>query len=82
MWRLTLSAIFIVLLFIGNARTSREYLTDYSRPGCLHVCRSRILSMPYPGILSKIIADLLFTGPRLVVYAFRLATHPKTKFPF
>jgi hypothetical protein len=86
-WRLILSSIFIVLLFIGNARTDREYLGDYPRRnyrgigiGTQAGVAGALLSLlAYPGASTRMISDLLFSGPRLVVYACRTAVHPFSK---
>jgi hypothetical protein len=79
-WRLALSSLFIALLFFGNARASREYLSDYSRrnyPGGgtgmqAGLLGSLVCLLAYPETSSKMISDLLFTGPRLVVYSRRM----------
>src|SRR2546430_15474822 len=67
---------FLVLLFIGNARTSREdprTLPDsngapFILPSGLVGGLARLL--PYPDADSRTIADWCFTGPRLVVAAW------------
>jgi len=67
---------FLVLLFVGNARTSRDYLASLpkrnyvpseSMPGGIFGALGSLLA--YPGASSRMIADLLFTGPRLVIAA-------------
>jgi hypothetical protein len=83
-WRLALSSIFIVLLFFGNARTSRDYLSDYARRdyhgqalGAMAGLSGALACLlAYPGTSAKMISDLLFTGPRLVIFASQLAAHP------
>src|SRR6266478_6400772 len=78
-WRLTLSGVFIVLLFIGNARTSREYLGSYPRddypvsPAALGGSLAVVWLLSHSEATSKMICDLLYTGPRLVVGAWNLA---------
>lgn len=79
-WRLALSSIFIVLLFIGNARTSRQYLSDYSERnypgpaiGATGLVGSLLCLLAFPETSTKMISDLLFTGPRLVAYSCRKA---------
>jgi hypothetical protein len=79
-WRLLLSSVFIVLLFVGNARTSREYLSNYPKrnyPGpalaASGLAGSLLCLLGYPQTSAKMICDLLYTGPRLVVYACRNA---------
>jgi hypothetical protein len=81
-WRLILSAVFIVLLFIGNARTSREYLSDYAErnyPGpalaATGLIGSLLCLLGYPETSAKMICDLLYTDPRLIVYACRTAVN-------
>ena len=82
-WRLILSSIFIFLLFIGNARTAREYLADYPKRNYrgigigtqAGVAGAMVSLLAYPGASTRMISDLLFTGPRLVVYACRKALH-------
>jgi hypothetical protein len=82
-WRLVLSSIFILLLFIGNARTDREYLADYPRRNYrgidigtqAGVAGALVSLLAYPGASTRMISDLLFTGPRLIVYACRRAAH-------
>lgn len=86
-WRLVLSSIFIVLLFIGNARTSREYLADYPRRNYrgigigtqAGVAGALVSLLAYPGASTRMISDLLFTGPRLVAYACRKAVRSLNK---
>jgi hypothetical protein len=70
------SSMFIVLLFRGNARTSREYLgtlprRNYPGPGLglLGLPGALISLLAYPGASARMTADVLFTGPRLVVIA-------------
>jgi hypothetical protein len=80
-WRLVLSSLFIILLFIGNARTSREYLADYPTRNYrgigvgmqAGVAGALVSLLAYPGASTRMISDLLFTGPRLVVYACQRA---------
>lgn len=86
-WRLVLSTIFIGLLFLGNARTDREYLADYPRRNYrgigigtqAGVAGALVSLLTYPGASTRMISDLLFTGPRLVVYACRTAIHSFNK---
>ncbi len=76
----------MVLLFIGNARTSDEYLTDYSLT--TGTATDDIVTICVPGFgttsnvnplapdsfhsIVKILSAVLFIGPRLVVFALRL----------
>ena len=72
-WKLALSSSFIVLLFIGNARSSREYLGTYPRddypvsPAIYGGGLSLLWLLKHSEASSKMICDLLFTGPRLVL---------------
>ena len=67
--------VFLGLLFLGNARTSREYLSDLSldqaAPPALvwHAGVAGALSALAfnPDASAKLITDILYTGPRLVV---------------
>jgi hypothetical protein len=79
-WRLALSSLFMVLLFFGNARTGREYLSEYAhrdyrgqgmgmQAGLLGALGTLLA---YPQESSKMISDLLFTGPRLITYSWRM----------
>jgi hypothetical protein len=81
-WRLAVSSLFILLLFFGNARTNREYLSDYARrdyrgqgigmqAGLLGALGSLLA---YPQESSKMISDLLFTGPHLIACSWRTLT--------
>jgi hypothetical protein len=84
--RLWISAIVIVLLFIGNATTDRAYLesysfttgTSYDKPVSIHVSRVGLGSTINPlapdsaHSYVKIVTTLLFSGPRLITAAWRL----------
>jgi hypothetical protein len=71
-------SVFLVLLFIGNARTSREYLSEYGEfppPGPRYYLA---LPLGAPGSLllnprasAKLITNLLYIGPRLIVCSGR-----------
>ena len=79
------SLVFVILLFVGNARTSREYLTEYSfttgtasdTPVSFYVpglgVASNINPLAPDTIRShvKMITDVLYTGPRVVVWGIR-----------
>ena len=56
-----MTVFFLILLFIGNARTSREYLGDLPRVWWT----SNPLSPATANAVGKIITDLLYSGPRL-----------------
>jgi len=77
-WRLALSGAFIVLLFIGSARTSREYLGSYPRddypvsPATLGGGLALVWLLSHSEASSKMICDLLYTGPRLIAGAWNL----------
>jgi hypothetical protein len=82
-WRLAASGIFIVLLFIQHFRTSRWYWGTYpkddyvSMPGLqarAGVTGSLVTLLAYPEASANMIADILLTGPRLVMGSFQLAT--------
>jgi len=79
-WRLGLSAAFIALLFIGNARTSREYLSAYPKdnyrpsPAVFGGSLALIWLLGHSEASSKMISDLLFTGPRCVMAGLDLGS--------
>jgi len=64
-----------VLLFIGNARTSREYLSNYTvahpaSPALINVAGlggSLLTLLANPDTSGKMITDILYTGPRLII---------------
>jgi hypothetical protein len=66
-WLVVASALFLALLFIANATTDREYLGRL--PKVTWSAQSPAAMFDAAG---KIITDLLFTGPRLVVSTPRL----------
>jgi hypothetical protein len=82
----TISAVFLVLLFVGNARTDREYLEEISVTTGTFTDEVVTLYVPGVGFASninplapdtlhsgvKIITTLLYSGPRAVVAALRL----------
>jgi hypothetical protein len=83
--RLLISGAFLILLFIGNARTSRDYLTAYEistvdgrEPYTIYLpevgmtSNLNFLDPKTVNSMTKIIAQLLFIGPRLFVAATRL----------
>ena len=83
--RLLISSAFLVILFIGNARTDRDYLTSYEvktvdgrEPYTIDVPEVGILSnlnffSPATiNSLTKVIAQLLFIGPQLISASWRL----------
>jgi hypothetical protein len=84
--RLIISGIGLGILFIGNARTDREYLSSYS-VDTLDGREAYTIQVPNVGIVSnlnflspntvnsmtKVIAQLLFIGPRLINASWRQA---------
>jgi hypothetical protein len=71
----TVAAMFVVFLFIESARVSRKYLTGFSRRErwpSRSVDRSGgfVNLLVYSDISSRLIADALLTGPRLVTGAW------------
>src|SRR5882724_11219450 len=73
-WRLALSFLFVLLLFPGNARRTREPFTEYPpkldprrdvswRSGRL---AAEISTLRHPVLTAKLMTDLLFIGPRLM----------------
>jgi len=85
------SMIVVLLLFIGNARTDREYLSEFSitsgtvsdqivvfyLPGVGVVSNANPLSPDYLHNAVKMITDISFSGPRLAVAACRAAARAK-----
>jgi len=76
--RLAGAGLFIVLLFIGNARTNRWYLGDYSETqfSSFGIPRSELMGafdclLVYPGTSSKMIAGILCISPRLLTASWR-----------
>jgi hypothetical protein len=73
-WIPAISTFFLILLFIENLRTSRDYLGSYK-------LQNRVMPanglwdalgtlLVNPEATGKIVADMLFTGPRLVTWSF------------
>jgi len=70
-------SLFLILLFIENIRTSREYLDSYSLKQPVSpsltvmagVTGALITLLANSDASGKIIADLLFSGPRLIIYS-------------
>jgi hypothetical protein len=68
-------SVFLGLLFIGNARTSREYLSSYtlSHPAppylvlATGIGGSLLSLLANPSASGKMITDILYSGPRLIV---------------
>lgn len=75
------SVTFVGILFWGNARLSREYLGTFPKRrypgpglGWIGLPGALVSLLAYPGASTRMIADLLFTGPRLVMIAWSNAT--------
>src|ERR1044071_1863513 len=66
----------LVLLFVGNATTNREDLANLPKrnytayPSGAGLLGALGFLLAYPGASSRLIVDILFTGPRLVVAAW------------
>jgi len=84
--RRILAGVWMVILFIGNVRTDREYLSSYTVdtlgggeaftvqvPNVGMVSNLNFLSPNTVNSMSKVIAQLLFIGPRLITASWRLA---------
>jgi hypothetical protein len=70
-------SLFLILLFIENFRTSREYLNSYVlqnpvSPGTIVIAGlggALIALLANPDASGKIISDMLFVGPRITTYS-------------
>lgn len=84
--RMILAGVWVALLFVGNARTDREYLSSYTVdtfgggeaytidvPNVGIVSNLNFLSPNTVNSMTKVIAQLLFIGPRLITASWRLA---------
>lgn len=73
-WIPGISSFFLVLLFVENFRTSRDYLGSYKLQNrvmpVMGLSDALAALLANPEATGKIIADMLFTGPRLVTWAF------------
>jgi len=70
-----IAALFVVFLFIENARVNRKYLTGFSRRDrwparSVDWTGGFVNLLVYSDISSRLIADALLTGPRLVTGAW------------
>jgi hypothetical protein len=79
--RLVLSGVFILLLFIQYFRTDPSYWGEYPKrdyvtaPGLqmqAGVIGGLGFMLAYPGASANMVADILLSGPRLVIGAYRL----------
>ena len=89
--RVSAGLLALVLLFIGNARTDREYLSEYSLTPGTTSDEIVVFHLPTVGMVSnlnplapdytrnavKMIVDISFSGPRLAVAALRAARKAK-----
>ncbi len=84
--RMIVSGVGLAILFIGNARSDREYLSSYAVdtldggpaytiqvPNVGIVSNLNFLSPNTVNSMTKVIAQLLFIGPRLISASWRLA---------
>lgn len=83
---LIICTVFMVLLFVGNARTDREYLTEYSFTTGTFSDKVVTFYVPGAGLVSninplapdsmhsivKFITNCLYTGPRAITAALRM----------
>ena len=89
--RVGVGLLVLVLLFIGNARTDPEYLSEFSLTPSLAGDQAVVFYLPAVGMVSnlnplapgqtrnavKMITDLSFSGPRLAVAAWRAVQKAK-----
>jgi len=75
------SLMFLALLFWSNRRISREYLNTYPRreypgagSGWIGLPGALVSLLAYPGASTRMITDVLLTGPRLATIAWSNAT--------
>ncbi|HRX84898.1 MAG TPA: hypothetical protein P5572_07765 [Phycisphaerae bacterium] len=80
-----IAGVFLALLFVGNIRTDRQYLTEFSVTAGTYNSEVVTFYLPHMGLVSninplapdtmhtgvKIITSLLYTGPRVIVAAWR-----------
>lgn len=80
-WRLILSGVFLLLLFVQHFRTSQWHWGDYAEadyvaaPGLqavTGVSGSLVSLLAHPGASANMIADMLLSGPRLVTGSWKL----------
>ena len=85
MVRIGVGLLVLVLLFIGNAQTDPEYLSEFSLTPGLTGDQAVVFYLPALGVVSpdqtrnaaKMITELGFSGPRLAVAAWRAARKAK-----
>jgi hypothetical protein len=75
-WRLIISGIFILLLFIQHVRTSPWHWGNYPQRDDYSFIAGHVLGpwalLRYPGASANMIADILLSGPRLVTGTWTL----------
>lgn len=80
-WRLMVSGVFVVLLFVQHLRTSPWYWGDYPQDDYVSApylqARAGVLGglafmLRYPGASANMIADILLSGPRLISGSWNL----------
>jgi len=75
-WRLVISGVFVILLFVQHFRTSEWHWGDYPRRDDYSLLAGHVLGpwalLRYPGASANMIADILLSGPRLVTGAWTL----------
>lgn len=80
-WKLVLSGVFLLLLFIQHLRTSQWHWGDYAKadyvaaPGlqaATGMAGSFASILAHPGASANMIADILLSGPRLVTGSWQL----------
>jgi hypothetical protein len=75
-WRLIISAVFLVLLFIQHLRTSQWHWGDHPARDDYSPIAGHVLGpwalLRYPGASANMIADMLLSGPRLVTGSWTL----------
>lgn len=73
-WRLVISGIFLVLLFVQHLRTSPWHWGNYPERDDYSFIAGHVLGpwalLHYPGASANMIADILLSGPRLVTGAW------------
>jgi hypothetical protein len=75
-WRLVISGVFVVLLFIQHLRTSPWHWGEYPERDDYSRLAGRVLGpwalLKYSGASANMIADILLSGPRLVTGSWQL----------
>jgi hypothetical protein len=75
-WRLAISGVFIILLFVQHLRTSPWHWGNYPKRDDYSLLAGHVLGpwalLRYPGASANMIADILLSGPRLAAGAWSL----------